>query len=158
MFLGLQLLPVSLLFVIFRFCSGRNLPSSVVVGERWINDKIYGHSLYTKYFFDANIIALVTGWILCTFLFLIDSHSWTTLNRKCVYFSNVLIFGRGADDQGHQHYSTTRKQQVGQSQLTLSRLLPVKHMLPHTNDPRHVGLFFSQVTGQGQETHTCLVK
>lgn len=55
------------------------------------------------------------------------------LLHEFIFGSAVSIFGRSVDYQGHQYYSTTRKQQVGQSQLTLSRLLPVTHMLPHTN-------------------------
>lgn len=56
------------------------------------------------------------------------------------YLATVWIT-RGTND------STTRKQQVGQSQSTCSRLLPTKHMLPHTNYTQHMVFLFSQVTG-----------
>lgn len=57
----------------------------------------------------------------------------------------------------HNKEATSRS-----SQLTLSRLLPTKHMLPHTNYTRHMVFLFCQVTGQDRscpvQSDTCLVK
>lgn len=70
-----------------------------------------------------------------------------------IFGSAVSIFDHSVDYQCHQYYSTTRKPQVGQSQLTLARLLPTEHMPPHTNHTRHMLFLFCQATEEDWSRH-----